>query len=231
MLDFNDAQPQMGPMGELIPDGTFCKLHLHIRPGGVDGFEQMDAGLLKGAANASSDVKMLDCEFTVTDGELAQRKFWQNFTVAGGKRDKEGHSMGWNISKSTFRAMIDSALGLKSDDMSPDAMTKRKIQGLKQLEGIIFAARVMIEPAAEGSDYSDTNKIAKVIVPNDPQYAAIMRGEHVQPEPVNAKPRKSKTAGSSAQAPGWQQNQQTQMPATGGNQASQSETNLPAWAR
>ena len=25
MYDLNDAQPQMAPMGELIPDGTFAK--------------------------------------------------------------------------------------------------------------------------------------------------------------------------------------------------------------
>ena len=52
---------------------------------------------------------MLDCEFTVIEGPYARRKFWQNFTVAGGKLDEKGQSKGWNIAKSTFRAMIDSA--------------------------------------------------------------------------------------------------------------------------
>ncbi len=35
-FDFNSADPQM-VMGDLIPDGTFAKLRLTIRPGGVDG--------------------------------------------------------------------------------------------------------------------------------------------------------------------------------------------------
>jgi hypothetical protein len=81
-----------------------------IRPGGVDGATPMDGGLLK--ASQSSDARMLDCEFTVVEGPYARRKFWQNFTVAGGKLDEKGQSKGWNISKSAFRAMIDSALGL-----------------------------------------------------------------------------------------------------------------------
>ena len=83
----------------------------------------MDAGLLK--ASQSSDAKMLDCEFTVVEGPYARRKFWQMFTVAGGKLDDKGQSKGWNISKSAFRAMIDSALGLDPKDESPAAKQKR----------------------------------------------------------------------------------------------------------
>lgn len=108
MYDLNDAQPQMAPMGELIPDGAFAKVKMTVRPGGLNGATPMDAGLLK--ASQSSDAKLLDCEFTVVSGPYVRRKFWQNFTVAGGKLDEKGQSKGWNISKSTFRAMVDSAL-------------------------------------------------------------------------------------------------------------------------
>ena len=159
----------------------------------------MDAGLLK--ASQSSDAKMLDCEFTVVEGPYARRKFWQNFTVAGGKLDEKGQSKGWNISKSTFRAMVDSALGLDAKDESPAAKQKRVIQGLKQLDGIVFAARIMVEPASS-PQYKDANKLANVVLPGDPQYAATMRGENVQPDPVNAKPRKAADA-PAAQAPAW----------------------------
>ena len=98
-FDLNDAGPQMAPMGELIPDGTFAKVMMKLRPGGANGASEMDVGLLK--ASPHSDAKMLDCEFTVTEGPYARRKFWQNFTVAGGKLDEKGQSKGWNISKST----------------------------------------------------------------------------------------------------------------------------------
>ena len=199
MYDLNDAQPQMPPTGEPIPDGTFARIRMTIRPGGVDGSAPMDKGLLK--ASATSDAKMLDCEFTVLEGPFAKRKFWQNFTVAGGKVDEKGVSKGWNISKAAFRAMVDSALGLDPQDVSEAAKQKRVIQGLKQLDGIAFAARIMIEPASN-PQYKDANKLANVVLPGEPQYVAIMRGETIAPDPVNAKPRKA--AETPAQvAPAW----------------------------
>lgn len=205
-FDLNDAAPQMAPMGELIPDGTFAKVMMKLRPGGANGASEMDVGLLK--ASAHSDSKMLDAEFTVVEGAYARRKFWQNYTVAGGKLDEKGQSKGWNISKSAFRAMIDSALGLRPDDLGEAARARRVIGGLKQLDGIIFAARIMVE-ASDNGNYRDANKIANVVLPNEPAYAAIMRGETVAPEPVNAPPRKAAAqvpAAWAAQAPaqgGW----------------------------
>jgi len=204
--DLNDAQPQMPPIGDLIPDGTFAKIRMSIRPGGINGSVPMDVSLLK--ASQTSDAKMLDCEFTVVDGPLARRKFWQNFTVAGGKLDEKGISKGWNITKSTIRAMIDSALGLDPNDMSAEAKQKRVIQGLKQLDGIVFVGRIMVEPASN-PQYKDVNRLANVVVPGEPHYAAIMRGEMVKSERINARPRKTSDApaqpkpawGNSAQPP------------------------------
>jgi hypothetical protein len=197
MYDLNDAQPQMAPVGELIPDGTFARVALTLRPGGLNGGTPADAGLLK-ASNAG-DAKLLDCEFTVVEGPFARRKFWQNFTVAGGKVDEKGQSKGWNISKAAFRAMIDSALGLNPKDESAAAKAKRVIQGLRQLDGITFVARIMVEPASN-PNYKDANKLANVVTPDEPQYAAVLRGESVPPDPVNAKPRKVEAA---AAAPAW----------------------------
>ena len=134
----------------------------------------------------------------MVEGPYARRKFWQNFTVAGGKVDEKGQSKGWNISKSAFRAMIDSALGLNPKDESAAAKAKRVIQGLKQLDGIIFVARIMIEPAS--GPYKAANKLANVVTPDEPQYAAVLRGENVPPEPVNAQPRKVEAA---VTAPAW----------------------------
>jgi hypothetical protein len=197
MYDLNDALPQMPPVGELSPDGTFARVARTIRPGGLNGATPADGGVLK--ASNSSDAKLLDCEFTVVEGPYARRKFWQNFTVAGGKVDEKGQSKGWNVAKSAFRAMIDSALGLNPKDDSAAAKQKRVIQGLRQLDGIVFVARIMIEPASS-SNYKDANKLANVVTPDEPQYAAVMRGEAVPPEPVNAKPRKVEAPVS---APAW----------------------------
>jgi hypothetical protein len=200
--DFNDAQPQMMPSGELMPDGTFAKVRMTIRPGGVNGSVPMDAGLLKAAAE--SDAKMLDCEFTVVEGPFVRRKFWQNFTVAGGKLDDKGQSKGWNISKASFRAMVDSALNLSPKDMSDAAKAKRVLQGLKQLDGVTFAARIMVEPASDPK-YRDQNRLANVVLPDEAEYGPVMKGEAVVADPINAKPRKPANAGTAAgqNAPAW----------------------------
>ena len=135
-FDMNDAEPQ--GTGELIPNGTFAKVTMTIRRGGSDGESEIDRGLLKESNSPGSDVKSLDTEFTVTEGPYARRKFWQLFTVSGGKVDDNGVSIGWKISKNTFRAMIDSGLGLDPKDMSESAKAKRVLRGLADLGGITF---------------------------------------------------------------------------------------------
>ncbi|WP_330448320.1 hypothetical protein FLP41_14380 [Paracoccus marcusii] len=220
-----------------------------MRPGGVDGATPMDAKLLK--ASQSSDAKMLDCEFTILEGPHARRKFWQSFTVAGGKVDEKGQSIGWKISKSTFRAMVDSALGLDPRDESPDAKAKRVLPGLKHLDGIVFAARIMVEPASN-PQYRDQNRIANVVLPDEPQHAAIMRGETVPRSPSmprRARPRARRrrlagahagmgcAAASPAAAPAWgaqapapQQSSAQQPPASPPTAPSgASATGMPAW--
>ena len=138
MYDMNDAELPRGT--DLIPDGTFAQVAMVIRPGGIDGQGEADRGLLKAAKTPGSDVRLLDCEFTVAAGPHTRRKFWQMFTVAGGKVDEHGVSIGWKISKGTFRAMIDSALGLDPQDMSEAAKAKRvesksKRSAIKQRQG------------------------------------------------------------------------------------------------
>ena len=45
--------------------------------------------------------------------------------------------------------MVDSALGLDPRDESAAAKAKRVFEGLKQLDGIVVAARIMVEPASD----------------------------------------------------------------------------------
>ena len=75
MFDLNDVEPIH--TGELLPDGSFVKVTMTIRPGGVDGHTEIDKGLLKASNSPGSDVLSLDCEFTVVEGPFAKRKFWQ----------------------------------------------------------------------------------------------------------------------------------------------------------
>jgi len=180
MLDMNDAEPQKS--GELIPDGTFAKMSMTIRPGGIDGQGDTDKGLLKASNSPGSDVRLLDCEFTVVEGPHARRKFWQVFTVSGGKVDEQGVSIGWKISKGTFRAMIDSALGLNPEDMSDSAKQKRMLRGLADLSGITFVGKIKVEPS-DDDRYGDNNKLDRAVLPNEAEWQKVMNGEAVPPAP------------------------------------------------
>jgi hypothetical protein len=225
--DMNDAQPQM--TGDLIPDGTFAKIVMHLRKGGVDGRSEVDRGLLKASNQPGSDVLSLDAEFTVLEGTYAKRKFWQTFTAMGGKLDEEGQSIGWKISKSTFRAMIDSALGLKPDDMSEEAKARRVLRGLSDLDGISFVAKIAVEPART-SNYKDSNKLDHVVLPTAPEWQKVMNGEAVPAAP-SSKPR---AAANPETQPAWGQGN-TPAPVTAkkpawGNALNDSASPLPSQA-
>lgn len=196
--DMNDAELPRG--SDLIPDGSFVKVTMTIRKGGEDGQGELDRGLLKASKAAHSDVKSLDCEFTVSAGPHIRRKFWQTFTVIGGKLDEHGVSIGWKISKGVFRAMIDSALGLDSQDMSEAAKAKRMLNGLSELTGITFAAKVCVEPATD-SRYAASNRLDRVVLPGEPEYARVMAGEGVPASPSN---RPARAPAAAATPPSWQ---------------------------
>ncbi len=220
--DMNDAELPRG--SDLIPDGSFVKVTMAIRPGGIDGHGEIDRGLLKGSNTPGSDVLMLDAEFTVTAGPHARRKFWHNFTVSGGKLDDQGVSIGWKISKGQFRAMIDSALGLDPHDMSEVARGKRILRGLSDLNGITFAAKVRVEPANDPR-YGDNNRLDRVVMPGEPEYRRIMDGEAVPAAPSvrAARPAATQTQGGTTwSAPAWGG------PATGNGAAPPSAAAAPA---
>ena len=87
-FDMNDAEPQK--IGELIPDGSFAKVTMIIRPGGVDGQAEIDQGLLKAPKDPTSDVRMLDCEFTVLGGPARPAQVLADVHGAGrqGRRER-----------------------------------------------------------------------------------------------------------------------------------------------
>jgi hypothetical protein len=223
MFDMNDAEPQKS--SELIPDGTFAKVIMTIRPGGIDGESEIDQGLLKAPNNPTSDTRMLDCEFTVAEGPHAKRKFWQMFTVQGGKVDENGVSIAWKISKSTFRAMIDSALGLDPADMSEATKEKRILRGLADLNGITFVAKIKIEPS-EDPRYGDQNRLDRVVLPTDKEWKLVMDGKDVPPSPS-----RSRSAGTKAASarPAWaQSNVQGGQPV---QTRAQQPSGAPAWSQ
>ncbi len=219
-LDFNDAEPQRS--SELIPDGSFAKVGMTIRKGGIDGDGEIDRGLLK--ASQSSDAVMLDCEFTVLEGPHARRKFWQTFVVRGGKVDEQGVSIGWKISKGVLRAMMESAQGLDPNDMSEAAKQKRMLRGLADLHGIAFVAKIRIEPSTNPG-YGDSNRLERVVLPNESEWKKVMSGEAVPAAPSHRAARPSQPKPSVQ--PAWSEpaatatSAQSAKPAWGGSPAPQ----------
>jgi hypothetical protein len=216
MYDLNDTEPYHG--SELIPDGTFAKVTMTIRPGGVDGQGELDKRLLKASNSPGSDVLSLDAELTVVEGPHVRRKFWQLFTVAGGKIDEKGASIGWNISKRIFRAMVDSALGLDPEDMSEAAKQKRQLRGLADLSGITFVAKIAVEPNKD-SRYPDQNKLDRPVLSTDKEWRLVMDGKDVPPSPSRPRGGSGARSQPSTPQPAWQQPQAQAAPAAGG----------PAW--
>jgi len=218
LLDLNDAQEQR-PEG-LIPDGVFAPVRASIRPGDqtLPSMDAVDAGLFK--ASKSSDAVMLEFEFTVLSGPHTKRKFWQSMTVSGGQLDERGTSKAWNITRSSLRAMAESAFGVSPKDMSAEAQAKRRLPNFRSFDGLEFIAKIGIErggQAPNGGHYADKNKLAHVVTPDEPEWATIRQSGEVAPRPATTEIAPRGNAGALQgklqqlqPKPAWQQEPQQQ---------------------
>lgn len=211
-INLNEAGPQR-EFGALIPDGTFVRLRMNIRPGGDDvpGMEPQDAGLFK--RSGTSDVVFLDCEFDIIGGPHHNQKVFQGLTVAGGSTDEKGQSKGANITKDFLRAVIESATGILSVDTSPQAQAYRNIPCFRAIDKIEFFARLGVQEGEERDDrpgefYNDRNIIARVIIPDDQEYAALRAGQQLPPAPSGPRPARRRSRGAAATGgnPAWATN-------------------------
>src|SRR5262249_35035178 len=138
--------------------------------------------------------EMLHVEFTLFDGPYKGRKFWGYLIMEG---TTDGHKEAAKISQGTLKAILDSALGLKPDDMSPEARKARYV-GYKQFEGMTFMGKIGIEkgkPKNDGSsgNWDDKNILAGVIMPDKKDWHPVE-----QPPPFNGG---GATAAAAASAP------------------------------
>lgn len=210
-INLNDAGEQR-EFGAVIPDGTFVWVVGNIRKGDytLPGMDAEDNGLF--TKSRTSDVVYLDFEFTVQLGPFAKQKFWQNFTITGGQSDADGKSKGGDITKRALKAMVDSAQGIRSDDMSAEAQAKRTLASFCRMNGIPFACRLEVEPGGpdnRGGDYPDKNRIAIVVTPSDAEYAAIKAGNSPPPQPKQGSARRgaataTQAVPAAAAATGWE---------------------------
>jgi hypothetical protein len=171
-LDFNTA----GEQYSVVPAGTICTLHMTIRPGGVG-----DDGWLKKSADGGSEG--LDCEFTITAGEHAKRKFWQIFTLQG---TTEGHAEAGKISRKTLRAILESARGIRPDDKSEAAQAARKLDSWGDLDQLRFIAKLGVRPAS--GNYPAKNTILEVVTPERQDWKKL---DQIPRGPASRGPEKS----------------------------------------
>ena len=144
VLDFNTAEVS-APQSDLIPDKTIAPVVMVVR-----GEKKTNAG----------DGTYLDCEFTISDGPLARRKFWDIFMITGN---------GLNITRSKVRGMIESAYGIKPTDESESAMTARQLSDWQDLDGIEFVACIKVEKSKD-PQYKDKNRLSYAVTPDAKDY-------------------------------------------------------------
>jgi hypothetical protein len=172
MPDFNDAGPQRS--FDVIPDGTIATVRMKIRPGGAG-----EGGWLRRSKDGNSEA--LHCEFVVTDGEFAKRKFWTLLTVTG---VTDGHKEAASISSSRIRAMLESARGIRSDDDSDAAKEARRTTSYGDLDGLCFVCRIGVEPAQNG--YKAKNRLDYVITPDQTAWHPITQDPRPAASPAAA---------------------------------------------
>lgn len=158
--DFNDAKQN----SNIIPKGTLAKVRLTIRPGGFDDPAQGWTGGY--ATRGTTGSVYLSGEFTVLEGPFARRKI---FTLIGLYSPK---GPDWaNMGRSLVRGMLNSARGISDKDQSPQAQAARRINGLGDLDGIEFLARIDVGTDATGDD---KNEIRSAVTPDHRDYAQHM---------------------------------------------------------
>lgn len=199
-FDFNSADK--GSTFDPIPTGTAARVHMQIKPGGVG-----PEGMVTQSGN--TEAQYLECVFTIMLGQYAKRKIFQNIMVAN-VSDKC-----LNLSRSTFRQMLESARNIKPDDVSKQAAKAREVTSFNDFQDLEFAVKIGLEKDKTGM-YGDKNKISFIITPEHKDYQAIMAGNNTE----------APGAAASAPPPAWGADNNTSAPAQNHHSPA-----VPAWAQ
>jgi hypothetical protein len=185
-FDYNTADGQRDL--DVIPNGTIAVVQLNIRKGDAG-----EDGLLKRSKSGESEG--LDSEFIVVEGPHAKRKFF-SFMVLSGTTD--GHAQAADITRSRLRAILESARGIKPQNVS-EAAKKSRVAEYRDFDGIRFLAKIGIEPAK--GEYKAKNILASVITPDLKEWRPIEQIE----QPSRTTPAATTPAGKTIVKPPWAQ--------------------------
>ncbi len=162
-IDFNNSENQSN--FDLIPNGTLAKVRMSIKPGGYDDQNQ---GWVGGYAtrNEATGSVYLSCEFVILEGEYARRKVWGILGLHSNKGPEWG-----NMGRSFIKAILNSARGFSESDNSPAAQSARKINGIGDLDGIEFVAKITTK---KDQNEELRNEIRFAITPDNKDYKVVM---------------------------------------------------------
>jgi hypothetical protein len=192
--DFNSADDQSG--FDVIPKGTLAKVRMTIKPGGHDDASQGWTGGWATRSNTTGAV-YLNCEFVVLEGKYARRKIWSLIGLYSAKGPD------WaNIGRAFIKGILNSSRGVSNKDNSPAAQNARRINGLGDLDGVEFAARIDIEKDQNGDD---KNVIKLAITPDNKEYASLMGAVSGAASAPQSNSDQSASAGSRSNLPSWAQ--------------------------
>jgi hypothetical protein len=152
----NDA----GEQRDVIPVNTLVTLEMSVKGGGAGD------GWLTTAKSGNSE--HLNCMFKVIDGPYAESKFWACLTLHG---KTPGHEEAGQISRRTLKAILESARGIKPNDMSDEAKKVREIANWGEFDGIRFMAVVGVEPPKDGR--AAKNTLMRVITPEQANWVKV----------------------------------------------------------
>jgi hypothetical protein len=162
-MDFNNSENQSS--FDLIPNNTLAKVRMSIKPGGYDDQNQ---GWVGGYAtrNENTGSIYLSCEFVILEGEYAKRKVWGIIGLYSNKGPEWG-----NMGRSFIKAILNSARGFSESDNSPAAQSARKINGIGDLDGIEFVAKITTK---KDQNEELRNEIRFAITPDNKDYKSLM---------------------------------------------------------
>lgn len=171
-FDFSNADDQREFSGEPIPGGTIALFKVNIRR----PKEGQAASHPLVTQSKTSAFQYLDCEFECVSGTLKGRKFWQNMGVGGDGSD--GHTKAINITRATFKAMLQAARNVAPGDNSPAAQAALIIKGFEDLDGLTIPIKIGYDtPSAQYP--KARNVIRAVVTPDKQEYGAVMAGGEV----------------------------------------------------
>ena len=177
-LGQEDRQRMAGP----VPGGSMALVRLSLADTkNPDAPETPYVG-----AGTHSGLLFLSCRMEVLGGPYDGVSWWENITLPASSQrmdvsQSENLGKACRIGGRLLRAILESARNVGPSDTSSAAERKRGISSWQEFDGLRFAAELGVYEDTWQRDRSGRtwlrNTIRRVILPGNPRYAAIMRGQ------------------------------------------------------